>query len=858
MKKFFALCFTLLIMCTALTSTGWAGYSASEYQDKPYTDYLKDCYKFVKAVIAKEQNFTDFPSYDDTMRYYPEYDNYLVGDKLLNTANYTATTTENIKALFNKAEVGDVVQMYLYTGDNNSLQHTAIVSAIDKQKSVVCFLHSGWPYYSITNTEFSYSTIARLCTRAIEYKYSDDTYKYGGISLYRFSLDMNAPLPEGSVRINNENFPDDIFRDYIFSYIDNNGDRILSAEEAASVTYVDVSYSGIANLKGIEYFTALATLWCSNNQLTELDVSKNTALTYLNCSDNQITSLDLRCNTALADVYCDNNELNTLNANGCTVLRDLWCWNNKLISLDVGGCTVLTGLHCWNNQLTAIDISNCISLEDLSCKGNKLTELDVRNCRDNIYVSCDWVVNIISADNIKPRIVSAFLVDPVPDAITGQTYIFQPVVRGTIPITWTLKSGKLPAGLVLHVSGIISGTPQKAGKYTFTVAAANSYGTDTAKFTLTVYDPVSISTASLKAGTIGKSYSVTIKAKGSKTITWNAEGLPKGLSINTKGKISGKPTAYGDFTVKITATNPAGSITKTLNLRVKAIAPKLAGNFAKLTLNEYYSSGLNVTGSYPITWSIEGKLPDGLTFYPSSGIIAGTPKLYAKSGYKLTITASNDAGKKSKKITLKVNAKAPRITTSKLPEATVNQSYSFALSATGSEPITFTAENLPEGLHIDGDTITGTPAESGTFRVTIHAENPVKTVKKSFTLKINADNSNTQFPAVKFSEVTPNIMLTDEILPESISGGYVFSLGEVSCDESGMYDFELEFPDYVNEGSELVYAANSESPSDDDDIAEFFDDTGEEISAVPESRKITVSIWLNEGVIYKPVVVVKK
>ena len=73
-----------------------------------------------------------------------------------------------------------------------------------------------------------------------------------------------------------------------------------------------------------------------------------------------------------------------------------------------------------------------------------------------------------------------------------------------------------------------------------------------------------------------------------------------------------------------------------------------------------------------------------------------------------------------------------------------------------------------------------------------------------------------------------------------------------------MYDFSLELPDYVPEDSELVYAANSESPSDDDDIAEFFDDTGEEISAVPASRKIIISIWLNEGVIYKPVIVVKK
>ena len=48
-------------------SLGLAGYDASEYQEKPYSDYLRDCYDFVKAVLAKEQNVT-LPAYDETMR----------------------------------------------------------------------------------------------------------------------------------------------------------------------------------------------------------------------------------------------------------------------------------------------------------------------------------------------------------------------------------------------------------------------------------------------------------------------------------------------------------------------------------------------------------------------------------------------------------------------------------------------------------------------------------------------------------------------------------------------------------------------------------------------------------------------
>lgn len=47
-------------------------------------------------------------------------------------------------------------------------------------------------------------------------------------------------------------------------------------------------------MTGIEYFTALITLHCYNNQLTYLDVSQNTALTSLICDDNQLTSLGTR------------------------------------------------------------------------------------------------------------------------------------------------------------------------------------------------------------------------------------------------------------------------------------------------------------------------------------------------------------------------------------------------------------------------------------------------------------------------------------------------------------------------------------------------------------------------------------
>ena len=71
-----------------------------------------------------------------------------------------------------------------------------------------------------------------------------------------------------------------------------------------------------------EKFSALHYLYCNNNQLTSLDVTKNTALTYLSCSDNQLRSLDVTKNTALKTLQCYGNQLSRLDVTKNTKLLD--------------------------------------------------------------------------------------------------------------------------------------------------------------------------------------------------------------------------------------------------------------------------------------------------------------------------------------------------------------------------------------------------------------------------------------------------------------------------------------------------------------------------------------------------------
>lgn len=85
-----------------------------------------------------------------------------------------------------------------------------------------------------------------------------------------------------------------------------------------------------------------------------------------------------------------------------------------------------------------------------------------------------------------------------------------------------------------------------------------------------VYAP-SITTESLPEGKVNEEYSASLTADGSEPIEWSVTqgSLPTGLSLTKDGKITGKPTAPGDYVFTVTASNAAGSVSKELTIAVK-------------------------------------------------------------------------------------------------------------------------------------------------------------------------------------------------------------------------------------------------------------------------------------------------
>ena len=202
----------------------------------------------------------------------------------------------------------------------------------------------------------------------------------------------------------NVNIPDAGFKYYLVNNvaINTNGDSEIQVSEAnAFAGTIDIIWSGISDLTGIEAFTQLTYLLCDDNQLTSLDLSNNTDLQYLDCSYNQLTSLTVSNNFALTYLICNNNQLTSLNVSNNIALIKLDCTFNPLGQLDVSNNIALTNLHCDLNQLNTLDVSNNTALIELSCSNNQLSSLDISNnsALTNLYCPANYLSSLDISNN---------------------------------------------------------------------------------------------------------------------------------------------------------------------------------------------------------------------------------------------------------------------------------------------------------------------------------------------------------------------------------------------------------------------------------------------------------------------------
>ncbi len=341
---------------------------------------------------------------------------------------------------------------------------------------------------------------------------------------------------------------------------------------------------------------------------------------------------------------------------------------------------------------------------------------------------------------------------------------------GTLPYTWSLATGSapLPGGLTLAPStGIISGNPNAAGTFPFTIQLADSSAPPnsvTKPFTITIGAGLTITTTALPNATVGVAYSQTLTAAGgTQPYTWSISkgSLPSPLVLNSStGAITGTPAAAATASFTVTVTDSASN-TATQNLTLTIVTPPVITTTSPLpnaTVGSAYSQALAASGGTPpYSWTVsKGSLPSGLSL-STAGTITGTPGVTGPTTFNVQLTDAT--GVTATQTFLLTVVTGLRIsTTSPLPIGEVNIPYSqtFAVSG-GVAPYTWLVigGGLPPGVTLAASgLLSGTPTSGGSFNFTVQA----------------TDSNHTTASAAFAVTIAPALAVST---PASLSGGSV-------------------------------------------------------------------------------------
>jgi hypothetical protein len=272
--------------------------------------------------------------------------------------------------------------------------------------------------------------------------------------------------------------------------------------------------------------------------------------------------------------------------------------------------------------------------------------------------------------------------------------------------TLTLSAGAtialqstLPSGLAL-VGNVISGTPLTAGS--ITVVAQNACGTSTP--VTIVVDPCTnpLLSASVTSGIAGLPFLSALTATPGSTIA--ASGLPAGLSLNGN-IISGTPSAAG--TIHVTATAPCGAASSVDLVIDPCALPSVTASVLSGTVGLPFASILTVPPGAVL--SVTG-LPAGLSL--AGNVITGTPSATGTIHALVTAACGSTAS-----VDIPINACPLPTVTADLVSGIVG--IPFLATLVPSLGATVTVDQLPAGLSINGNIISGTPTAAGTATITV-------------------------------------------------------------------------------------------------------------------------------------------
>ena len=207
-------------------------------------------------------------------------------------------------------------------------------------------------------------------------------YTFSSSAILRVDKDIQLLGLEG-IPVDEEHFPDPVFRAYVESELDGNHNGWLTAAEINAVAVITIqetaagSPSALASLEGVRIFTQLEQLEVRGAPaLTEVELSGLPQLSSLGFYDTGLTSLDVSALT-LTSLTCADGPLGELTLGQQPQLQSLSVCRTELTELDVSeSCPALTKLSCSEcPQLASLYINN--SLLELQADGCAFEELEL-------------------------------------------------------------------------------------------------------------------------------------------------------------------------------------------------------------------------------------------------------------------------------------------------------------------------------------------------------------------------------------------------------------------------------------------------------------------------------------------------